>query len=316
MCASDPSAESARATAREDVHPPKPAKPRINVDDYRVSPGTSVDLADIATEPTLAQQPKSALRRRLRKRVKRLAALQEKLYAERRQALLLIFQGMDASGKDSTVKNVTSGVNPQGFVITSFGRPSADELRYSWLKRHWTALPERGRIGIFNRSHYEEVVTLRAQPNLLAGRAAAKVPPDEDFWRRRFNDINAYEDHLASDGTTIVKFFLHISKDVQRQRLLQRLDDPSKRWKFDPSDLLARRYWDAYQRAYGAAIAATSTAIAPWYVIPADNKPAARVLVASIVVATLKAMAPRFPASAATRQREQELEAARRDLAD
>lgn len=268
---------------------------RINIDDYRIELGKAVDLAALPTRPPLADKRVAALRHKLRKRVKRLAALQEKLYAERRQALLLVFQGMDAAGKDSTIKYVTSGVNPQGFLVTNFGPPSAEELRHSWLKRHWTALPGRGSIGIFNRSHYEEVVTLRAQPELLARRKLASSPPDEGFWQQRFDDIVHFERHLASDGTTVVKFFLHISKEEQRQRLRRRLDKPAKYWKFDPSDLHARSLWDDYQHAYAAAIAATSTAFAPWYVIPADSKPAARVLVASIVVATLKALAPSFP---------------------
>lgn len=249
----------------------------------------------------------------LRKRVKHLAALQEKLYAESRQALLLVFQGMDAAGKDSTIKNVTSGVNPQGFLVTNFGPPTAIELRYSWLQRHWPALPGHGRIGIFNRSHYEEVVTLRAQPELLAGRQSAAQPLDESFWLQRFNDIRAFESHLTGAGTTLAKFFLHISKEEQRQRLQRRLDDPKKSWKFDPSDLEARRHWEDYQSAYGAAIGATSTTASPWYIIPADHKPAARVLVASIVVATLKAMAPRVPQLDAAKHRQ--LDAARKMLA-
>ena len=305
----------------------------IAIADYRVAPDATVDLAAWPTRPPLAERSRAVLRRKLRRRVRRFAALQEKLYAERRQALLLIFQGMDAAGKDSTVKYVTSGVNPQGFVITNFGPPTAEQLRHSWLQRHWAVLPGRGRIGIFNRSHYEEVVTLRAQPHLLAGRrlfagaahpqaapttrligeTTSTAPPDEDFWQQRYSDIVAFEQHLATDGTTIVKFFLHISKEEQRQRLLRRLDDPAKRWKFDPSDVQARRLWDDYQSAYGAALGATSTATAPWYVIPADSKPAARVLVASIVVATLKAMAPRFPEPLATQQ--SELDAARKMLA-
>ena len=284
---------------------------RINLADCRIEPGVVVDLAGLPTRPPLADRRAKLLRRKLRKRVKRLAALQEKLYAERRQALLLVFQGMDAAGKDSTIKYVTSGVNPQGFLVSNFGPPSAEELRHSWLKRHWTALPGRGSIGIFNRSHYEEVVTLRAQPELLARRKLLAQPPDERFWQQRFEDIMNFEAHLASDGTAVIKFFLHISKEEQRRRLRRRLDKPAKYWKFDPSDLHARSLWDDYQRAYAAAIAATSTAAAPWYVIPADSKPAARVLVASVVVAALEAMAPSFPQPIAT---EHDLDAARQRL--
>lgn len=283
----------------------------VNIDEHRIEPATVVDLFALPTRSALAERRPGALKRMLRKRVKRLASLQEKLYAERRRALLLVFQGMDAAGKDSNIKYVTSGVNPQGFLVTNFGPPSSEELRHSWLQRHWEALPGRGSIGIFNRSHYEEVVTLRAQPDLLARRNLPTQQIDESFWQQRFDDIVNFEEHLSSDGTAVIKFFLHISKEEQRRRLRRRLDKPAKYWKFDPSDLRARSLWDDYQHAYAAAIAATSTAAAPWYVIPADSKPAARVLVASIIVATLKAMAPSFPPPIAT---EQELEAARASL--
>ena len=287
------------------------SKVPVNIDEHRIEPGVVVDLFALATRSALAERRPGALKRMLRKRVKRLASLQEKLYAERRRALLLVFQGMDAAGKDSNIKYVTSGVNPQGFLVTNFGPPSSEELRHSWLQRHWEALPGRGSIGIFNRSHYEEVVTLRAQPDLLARRNLPKQQIDESFWQQRFDDIVNFEEHLSSDGTAVIKFFLHISKEEQRRRLRRRLDKPAKYWKFDPSDLRARSLWDDYQCAYAAAIAATSTTAAPWYVIPADSKPAARVLVASIIVATLKAMAPSFPPPIAT---EQELEVARASL--
>lgn len=287
------------------------SKVPVNIDEHRIEPRTVVDLFALPTRPALAERRPGALKRMLRKRVKRLASLQEKLYAERRRALLLVFQGMDAAGKDSNIKYVTSGVNPQGFLVTNFGPPSSEELRHSWLQRHWEALPGRGSIGIFNRSHYEEVVTLRAQPDLLARRNLPTQQIDESFWQQRFDDIVSFEEHLSSDGTAVIKFFLHISKEEQRRRLRRRLDKPAKYWKFDPSDLQARSLWDDYQHAYAAAIAATSTAPAPWYVIPADSKPAARVLVASIIVATLKAMAPSFPPPIAT---EQELEVARESL--
>ena len=283
----------------------------VNIDEHRIEPGSVVDLFALPTRSALAERRPGALKRMLRKRVKRLASLQEKLYAERRRALLLVFQGMDAAGKDSNIKYVTSGVNPQGFLVTNFGPPSSEELRHSWLQRHWEALPGRGSIGIFNRSHYEEVVTLRAQPDLLARRNLPRHQIDESFWQQRFDDIVNFEEHLSSDGTAVIKFFLHISKEEQRRRLRRRLDKPAKYWKFDPSDLRARSLWDDYQHAYAAAIAATSTMAAPWYVIPADSKPAARVLVASIIVATLKAMAPSFPPPIAT---ERELEAARESL--
>ena len=227
--------------------------------------------------------------------VTRFAELQEAMYAERRQALLLVFQGMDAAGKDSTIKHVTTGVNPQGFRVSNFRRPTYKDMEYSYLHRHWMNLPERGRIGIFNRSHYEEVVTLRVNPDLLAGRRLPPRPVDDTFWAERLRDIVAFEQHLVRNGTTIVKFFLNISKKEQKARLLERLNDPTKHWKFDPADLEARARWDDYQRAYESAFEATSTKQAPWYVIPGDNKPAMRVAVAAVIVDALARMKPRYP---------------------
>ena len=211
---------------------------------------------------------------------------------------------MDAAGKDSTVKHVTSGVNPQGFRITNFTRPTFKEMEYSWLQRHWPALPERGRIGIFNRSHYEEAVTLRVFPDLLAARKLPLRKVDDGFWQERLRDILAFERHLVRNGTTVVKFFLHVSKKEQKKRLLGRLRDPAKNWKFDPADMVARGRWDDYQCAYQAAFDATSTPETPWYVVPADHKGAMRAIVATIVVHALTAMAPRFPTPDANLRRE------------
>jgi len=254
-----------------------------------------VDLGSRPTLPSIARRGKAALRDMLEGRVARLAELQEALYAESRQALLLVFQGMDCSGKDSTIKHVTTGVNPQGFRISNFRQPTYKDMEYSYLHRHWMTLPERGRIGIFNRSHYEEVVTLRVNPDLLAGRRLPPRPIDDAFWEERLRDIVAFERHLVRNGTTIVKFFLNISKKEQKQRLLDRLNDPTKHWKFDPSDLEARNRWDDYKRAYESTFAATSTKQAPWYIIPGDHKPAMRVIVASVIVETLTRMKPRYP---------------------
>ena len=262
---------------------------------YRVKPGQKVDLDQLPTLPTIARRGKSTLREMLEIHVARFAELQEAMYAESRQALLLVFQGMDASGKDSTIKHVTTGVNPQGFRVSNFRQPTYKDMEYSYLHRHWMTLPERGRIGIFNRSHYEEVVTLRVNPDLLADR---RLPPrriDETFWEERLRDIVAFERHLVGNGTTIIKFFLNISKKEQRARLLDRLNDPTKHWKFDPADLEARSRWDDYLRAYASAFAVTSTKQAPWYVVPGDSKPAMRVIVAAIIVETLAAMKPRYP---------------------
>ena len=271
-----------------------------------------VDLGKLATVPAIARRGKSALRGMLEQRVTRFAELQEAMYAESRQALLLVFQGMDASGKDSTIKHVTTGVNPQGFRVSNFRQPTYKDMEYSYLHRHWMTLPERGRIGIFNRSHYEEVVTLRVNPDLLAGRKLPPGPIDDAFWSERLRDIVAFERHLIRNGTTIVKFFLNISKKEQKARLLERLDDPTKHWKFDPSDLKARSRWDDYLRAYEWAFEATSTKQAPWYIVPGDNKPAMRVIVASIIIETLSRMKPRYPEPDATLQRA--IKAARKAL--
>lgn len=265
------------------------------VGEYLIAPGEQVELASLPTVPACAALGNKKLRAALGKRVRRFADLQERLYAENSQALLLVFQGMDASGKDSTVKHVTSGVNPQGFRVTNFARPTGKELEHSWLQRHWPPLPERGRIGIFNRSHYEEAVTLRVHPELLHAR---KLPPhsaNDAFWRERLSDIVAFEKHLAANGTRVVKFFLNVSKKEQKRRLVDRLNDPAKNWKFDPSDLTARSRWEDYHHAYQAAFAETSTPAAPWYVVPADHKPAMRLIVATVVVQTLAAMNPQFP---------------------
>ncbi len=268
---------------------------KFDVAHYRVAPGETADLAHAPTLADIAHYEKTALQAMLAERVSRFAALQERLYAEDRRALLLIFQGLDAAGKDGTIKYVTSGVNPQGIRVSTFRRPTIQEIEHSWLRRHWLALPERGRIGIFNRSHYEEVVTVRVHPELLAARKLPPRPVDDAFWDERLRDIAAFEHHLASSGTVVVKFFLNVSKDEQLQRLLGRLNNPDKHWKFDPSDLQAQRRWKDYRRAYDAAIRATSKPHAPWYVIPADSKLAARVIVASIIVDALTAMDPRFP---------------------
>ena len=269
--------------------------PVIHTDDYRIEPGAAVDLTSLPTLPAFAELGKHKLRKALRERVRRFSTWQELLYAEDRRAVLLVFQGMDASGKDSAIKRVTSGVNPQGFRVTNFNRPSSQEIEFSWLHRHWLTLPERGRIGIFNRSHYEEVVTLRVHPEYLRARKLPPRPVDKAFWDERLADIVAFEDHLVRNGTSVLKFYLNVSPEEQKRRLTDRLRNPKKHWKFDPSDLEARQHWDGYRRAYEAAFQATSTATAPWYVIPADSKPAARVIIATIVVETLATMEPRFP---------------------
>jgi len=230
------------------------------------------------TEKQLKKRAKSYLEERR----ETLSDAQELLYADSRHALLIVFQAMDAAGKDGTIKHVMSGVNPQGCQVTSFKQPSATELAHDFLWRYWQVLPKRGMIGIFNRSYYEEVLVVRVHPELLAdGKQDAASSPA--FWERRFEDINALEKHLAGSDTHIIKFFLNVSKDEQRQRFLDRLTDKKKMWKFSPNDLTERKLWDRYQAAYSDMIARTSTDWAPWYVIPADNKWLMRGLVSYVI---------------------------------
>jgi PPK2 family polyphosphate:nucleotide phosphotransferase len=226
---------------------------------------------------------------------KRLSDFQEKLYAQDRWSLLLIFQGMDAAGKDSAIKSVFEGVNPQGCEVTSFKQPSTRELDHDFLWRSAIALPERGRIGIFNRSYYEECLVVRVHPEVLA---KEKLPPrlvGKEIWRERFEDISAFERYLSRQGTVILKFFLNVSKEEQRQRFLDRLEDPAKNWKFSMGDVHERALWGKYQAAYQEMIRHTSTAVAPWYTVPADHKWFARVVIGSVIVGTLDALNLRYP---------------------
>jgi len=228
--------------------------------------------------------------------LERLASLQKRLYAEQRQALLVVLQGIDTSGKDGTIAHVMSGLNPSAVRATAFKRPSPPELAHDWLWRCVVALPERGQIGIFNRSHYEEVITLHVHPEQLAAEAVdPQQARDERFWKARMKTIEVWERHLVACQTHVVKFFLHISKEEQYKRLLERATNPEKQWKFTPDDVTARGSWDAYQEAYEAAVRATSSLAAPWYAIPADHKWMARTAVAQIVVHHLERMNPSYP---------------------
>jgi PPK2 family polyphosphate:nucleotide phosphotransferase len=226
---------------------------------------------------------------------KRLRDFQEKLYAENHWSVLLLFQGMDAAGKDSVIKNIFEGVNPQGCEVHSFKQPTANELEHDFMWRCAIALPERGHIGIFNRSYYEECLVTRVHPELLK---QEKIPPrlvTKNIWRERFEDICAFERYLTRNGTVILKFFLNISKEEQRQRFLDRLDDPSKNWKFSMADVTERALWNRYMAVYQDIVRHTSTAIAPWYVVPADHKWFARVVIGSAIVSTLETLNLRFP---------------------
>ena len=262
---------------------------------YRVRPGDASALKRERPGDTGPFSDKKAARKHLEKGIERLDALQERLYAQGEHALLLIFQGMDASGKDSAIEHVMSGVNPQGTDVHAFKQPSSEELAHDFLWRAVRALPARGRIGIFNRSYYEEVIVVRVHPEWLAAQRlpAARITPG--IWQERLEDINAFERHMARSGTTIRKFFLHVSRGEQRRRMLERIDDPAKNWKFSERDLAERRKWKAYHAAYEKALAATSTKHAPWYVIPADHKWFAHVLMADIIVETLEHLDLSFP---------------------
>jgi len=226
---------------------------------------------------------------------KRLAELQERLYAENRWSLLVIFQGLDAAGKDSAVEHVMRGVNPQGCEVHSFKVPTAEELDHDFMWRASVRLPRRGRIGIFNRSYYEELLVARVHPEVLAKQRLPGKLVTRNIWHERFEDISAYERYLARNGTMILKFFLHNSKEEQRRRFLERLEIPAKRWKFSMGDIAERALWDKYQAAYQDLIRHTSTAHAPWYVVPADHKWFARVVIGSTIVQALEKLDPKFP---------------------
>jgi PPK2 family polyphosphate:nucleotide phosphotransferase len=285
---------------------------KIDADRFRVRPGEPVRLKrrDTRVKPYYAS--KAEYEERLARHVEQMAELQNLLYADDRHALLLIFQAMDAAGKDSCIKHVMSGVNPQGCQVYSFKHPSAEELDHDFLWRTTRALPERGRIGIFNRSYYEEVLIVRVHPEILRAQKLAQGPLDE-VWQERYRSINGMEAHLERNGTRIVKFFLHVSKDEQRKRFLARIDEPEKNWKFSAKDVKERGYWKDYQRAYEACLEATSTKRSPWYVVPADDKPNARLIVSRIIVETLKKLDMAYPQPDAGRRRE--LAALRRQLA-
>jgi PPK2 family polyphosphate:nucleotide phosphotransferase len=248
----------------------------------------------------------------LAENLKQLAEAQELLYANDVYSVLIILQAMDAAGKDGTIKHVMSGINPQGCQVFSFKKPSDEELDHNFLWRYMKALPERGRIGIFNRSYYEEVLVVKVHPDLLERQKLLPGKRGKSFWQERYDDINRFERHLTRNGTLILKFFLHISKGEQKKRFLERLDDPEKHWKFSTSDLAERAFWKDYMQAFEDALSATSTEWAPWYVIPADHKWAARAVVADIVTSTIGALHLSFPE--VTPEKRKALAEARRQL--
>jgi PPK2 family polyphosphate:nucleotide phosphotransferase len=285
----------------------------MHLDRFRVRQGDRKILLRQAPDDTRPFADKDAAVTHMQKGIARLDTLQEMLYAQDRYALLLIFQGMDAAGKDHVIRHVMSGVDPQGTQVHAFKQPSAEELDHDYLWRAVKALPERGRIGIFNRSYYEEVLVVRIHRSLLD---AQKLPPSRvtgRIWRERFEDVNAFERHLWRNGTIVRKFYLHVSKREQERRLLERLDNPLKNWKFSTTDLVERAQWRAYRDAYADALAATSQHHAPWYVIPADHKWFTQALVADIIVDTLEQLDLSLPKPTAARRRD--LAEARRRLA-
>ena len=260
-------------------------------------------IGNFDTDPPKGSGTEAKLEAELKQSVGRLDELQRKLFADERHALLAVFQAMDAAGKDSTIRKVFSGVNPAGFRVQAFGRPSELELRHDFLQRVAARLPERGKIGIFNRSHYEEVLVVRVHPGALA----AQNLPDtggKGFWEARFESIREFEQHLARNGTVVVKFWLNVSRREQKKRLLERIEDPEKNWKFRLGDLDDRALWDDYQAAYEAMLRATSRPYAAWYAIPADDKDYMRAAVARILVETLERMDPRYPRLSAAQRRE------------
>ena len=279
---------------------------------YRVEDGDKFRLKDFNPGDTGHIRSKPHAHKLLEQGIVSMAELQDKLYAQDRWGVLLIFQAMDAAGKDGAIKHVMSGVNPQGCQVYSFKVPSSEELDHDFMWRTSTRLPERGRIGIFNRSYYEEVLVVRVHPEVLKGE---RVPPSlitKDIWKERFEDIKAFERYLARQGIVIRKFFLNLSKKEQKRRFLARLDDPQKNWKFSAADIHERASWEAYMEAYEDMIVHTATESAPWYVVPADNKWFTRVVVAAAIVDTLENLQVAYPE--VSPQKRRELKAARRLL--
>ncbi len=268
----------------------------MKIDKFRIAEGSMVNLKDHATDFTDGFNDKKEAVKDLAENIERLTELQDTLYAENVHSLLLIFQAMDAAGKDGTIKHVMSGINPQGCQVTSFKAPSSEELEHDYLWRSQKALPERGRIGIFNRSHYEEVLVVRVHPGILQGQLLPDaIKNDKNIWKKRFQHIRDWEDHLAENGTHVLKFFLNVSRDEQKKRFLERINLPDKNWKFSASDAKERGFWDEYMKAYKEAIEATSTDLSPWYIIPADKKWFTRLAVSEIIVNKLESLNMKYP---------------------
>jgi PPK2 family polyphosphate:nucleotide phosphotransferase len=278
---------------------------KIDSKDFRVREGDEVDLKKWPTMADPVYKSKEQYQKLLEEHIAKLSALQHLHYASNRYAVLVIFQAMDAAGKDGAIRHVMSGVNPQGCQVFSFKHPSAAELEHDFLWRTSRDLPERGRIGIFNRSYYEEVLIVRVHPQILQREAIPDTPHrNKKIWQDRYRSIVDLEKHLYGNGTRIIKFFLHLSKEEQRRRFLARIDEPEKNWKFSAADIAERKFWNKYMKAYEECLTATSTGHAPWYVVPADDKENARLIVSQIMLDTFEGLKMTYPKTSAKRRRE------------
>jgi PPK2 family polyphosphate:nucleotide phosphotransferase len=278
---------------------------KINSKDFHVREGREVDLKKWPTKVDPVYKSKEQYKRLLEEHVAQLSSQQQLLYASNRYAVLLIFQAMDAAGKDGAIRHVMSGVNPQGCQVFSYKHPSATELEHDFLWRTTRDLPERGRIGIFNRSYYEEVLIVRVHPEILRNEAITDTPHhDRKVWHDRYRSIVDLEKHLHGNGTRIIKFYLHLSKEEQRKRFLARIDEPDKNWKFSLADIAERKFWKHYMKAYEECLGATNTHHSPWYVVPADDKENARLMVSRIVLDTFEELKMSYPTTSAKRRRE------------
>jgi PPK2 family polyphosphate:nucleotide phosphotransferase len=308
-----PKLKSKNKRLKTTADPAERIKMKINSKDFRVRPGAKVKLKKWPTSVKPFYKSKKRYKEVLEAHVEALSALQQLHYASHRYALLLIFQGMDAGGKDGAIRHVMSGINPQGCEVFSFKQPTADELDHDFLWRTNRHLPERGRIGIFNRSYYEEVLVVRVHPEILRSQGLPEELRDEKIiWKERYRSIVDLENHLHRNGTKVIKFFLHLSKGEQRKRFLERIDEPDKNWKFSLADIHERKYWKHYVEAYEDCLNATSTNHAPWFVVPADDKENARLIVSRIVLDGLNELKMAYPKT--TVKRQQELQSIRKRL--
>jgi len=271
----------------------------INIENYQIKPGTKVLLKNFPTDYDEGKLDKAEGEELLESGRKKLAEMQDKLYAHDEYSVLIIFQAMDAAGKDSAVKHIMSGLNPTGVQVHSFKAPSSTELDHDYFWRHYKALPSRGMIGIFNRSHYENVLVTRVHPDLILRENLPGINTiydvNEKFWETRFKQINRFEKNIYQNGTIVLKFFLHLSRKEQKKRFIERIDDPKKNWKFSPTDASERRFWQDYQHAYQEALSNTSTELAPWFIIPADDKWFTRLAIVNIIYEQFEAMHLEYP---------------------